>query len=331
MDKRYLYLSKQNVHNIIYKNYQMVIDAVEDSLSMLERGTTRQPDKISQIFDKKYQNRINCMPSTLNEIQTCGLKWVSVFPSNQEKGLSNVEGFSLLSDTATGRLKCFMEATECTSFRTAAVGAIAVKYLARKNSASIGFIGAGEESRAHLKMIKFVCPEIKTCYVSSRTEKRTKLFIDELKNDYTDIRFIDCKNDYEAAVTNADILVTAISSQTQVLKAKWIRQGMFYIHVAGLEDEFEVAKKADKIVCDSWECVKHRSQTIAQMYQAGLLKEQDIYGDMGEIILGKKNGRESNEEFIYFNSVGLSVEDVLLCNRIYEKAKKLGIGTWIEK
>lgn len=331
MDKKYLYLSRQDVHHILYKNYQMIMDAVQDALTMAERGTTRQPDKISQIFDERFQNRINCMPSTLNEIQTCGMKWVSVFPSNQEKGLDNVEGFSLLSDTVTGGLKCFMNATECTSFRTAAVGAIAAKYLARSNSASIGFIGAGEEAKAHLQMIKFVCPEIRSCYISSRTEKRTKEFVEEFKNEYPDIRFIDCRNNYESAVINADIIVTAISSQAQVLKAEWMKKGMCYIHVAGLEDEFEVAKKADKIICDSWEAVKHRSQTIAQMYQLGLLKEQDIYGDIGEIILGKKNGRENSEEFIYFNSVGLSAIDVLLCNRIYEKAKRLGIGTWVEK
>lgn len=331
MKKNFLYLSKDDVHSIINGNYQMIIDAVGDAISMMERGTTQQPDKTSQIFDQEYQNRINCMSSTLEEIQTCGMKWVSVFPSNQIKGLDNVEGFSLLSETLTGGLKCFMNATECTSLRTAAIGAIAAKYLARKESTSIGFIGAGEEAKAHLRMIKFVYPEIKTCYISSRTQRRIEQFIKELKIDCPDVKFINCGNDYESAIVESDIIVTAISSQDQVLKSDWIRPGMLYIHVAGLEDEFDVVKKANKIICDKWECVKHRAQTITQMYYAGVLKDESIYGDIGEIIVGEKVGRENDEEFIYFNSVGLAVEDILLCNRIYEMAIESGIGTWIEK
>ena len=77
--------------------------------------------------------------------------------------------------------------------------------------------------------------------------------------------------------------------------------------------------------------VKHRAQTIVQMYQAGELTDKDIYADLVEIINGQKAGRECESEFIYFNSVGLSVEDVLLSNRIYEKALENKIGTWIKK
>lgn len=329
--EKFLYLSENDVEELVRDKYQLVIDAVIDAITMKAKGTTIQPDKSSQIFDEYYQNRINCMASTLKEEEVCGVKWVSVFPSNKAKGLNNVEGFTVLSETKTGSLLCFMNATGSTSLRTAAVGAVAAKYLAKKKSSSIGFIGAGEEAKAHFKFIKYVIPTIDTCYVSSRTDKSTSNFINELKSDWPDVRFIDCHNDYESAVINADIIVTAISSQEKVLKAKWIKKGALYIHVAGLEDEFAVAEKADKIICDCWDCVKHRSQTITQMYRAGLLNEKDIYADLAEIITRQKPGRSSDDEFIYFNSVGLSVEDVLLCDRIYKLALKNKIGTWINK
>lgn len=329
--QEFLYLSKTDVHEIAGNNYQLAINAVRDALLMMDKGTTIQPEKSSQVFDVFYQNRINCMTSTIREAQTCGMKWVSVFPSNSEKGIANIEGFVLLSEIITGRLKCMMNATEMTSLRTAAVGALAAKHLARKDAKTVGLIGAGEEARAHFKLIKHMINGIDKCYISSRTEGRILEFIKELEADFPDVDFMNCSNHYKRAVMDADIIVTAISSQEKVLKANWIKTGALYIHVAGLEDEFDVAKKATKIICDCWNSVKHRSQTIVQMYQAGEIAEEDIYADLVEIITGRKAGREDEREFIYFNSVGLSVEDVLLCNRIYEKAVACGKGVWIEK
>ena len=328
---KFLYLAEEEIHSILGKDYQIVIDSVEDALKMMYEGTTIQPDKSSQIFDEKYQNRINCMPATLKRENTCGMKWVSVFPENKKNGLPNVEGIIVLSETNTGGVKCILNATELTSLRTAGGGALAVKYLARKEANTIGFIGAGEEAKAHFKLIKFMQKDIKKCFVSSRTKKSVDTFIEELAPMYSDVEFINCENDYESAICDADIIVTAISSQEPVLKARWIKPGTLYIHVAGIEDEFAVARMASKIVCDCWEAVKHRKQTIVQMYNAGELKEEDIYADIYEIICGDKEGRESEGEFIYFNSVGLAVEDILLANRIYEKALELGKGIWINK
>lgn len=331
MNNKVLYLTKNDVQKITNNDYSMIISSIEDSLKIMIYKLADQPDKISQIFDNTFQNRINCMPSTLYDIKTCGMKWVSVFPSNQKIGLNNVEAFTILSEIETGGLKCIMNSTDCTSMRTAAVGAVAAKLLARKESKSIGFIGAGEEAKAHFRFIKYVIPGIKDCYISSRTDHRIDMFVDEMKNDYPEVNFYHCHNNFGEAIKNADIIVTAISSQEQVLKTAWIKKGALYIHVAGLEDEYAVAEKADKIICDNWECVKHRTQTITQMYNKGILHEEDIYGDLGDILIGKKPGRESDNEFIYFNSVGLSVEDVLLSNRIYEKAVEHHIGTWLDK
>ena len=95
-------------------------------------------------------------------------------------------------------------------------------------------------------------------------------------------------------MADTDIIVTAISGQAPVLKARDVRAGMLYIHVGGWEDEYGVALKADKIVCDDWNASKHRTQTICRMYKEGLLKDKDIYADLAEIIAGQKKGRESD-------------------------------------
>lgn len=331
MKDKFLYISSEDINSLINENYDYILSTVQEALLLTQSETVMQPDKTSLIIDERTQNRINCLPATILDKNISGIKWISVFPSNKKKEIDNVEGFTFLSETETGKLKSILNSTLVTSLRTAAIGAIAAKYLARTNSKVIGFIGAGEEAKAHFKLIKCVLPELDTCYFSSRTKAKIADLINELEKLYPDVKFINSSNDYEEAASNSDIIVTAISSQEKVLKKKWIKEGSLYIHVAGLEDEFDVALSANKIICDSWECVKHRTQTISQMYKQGLLQDIDIYADLVDIINGRKKGRERNDEFIYFNSVGLALIDVYLANSLYELAIGDDKGNWIVK
>ena len=306
---------------------QVAIELVEAALRKRAAGDVLLPDKISQIFDPKIQNRINCLPATLVSDNLCGMKWVSVFPENPRHGIRNLTGLVILSELQHGLTLSVMDGTYLTGIRTAAVGAVAAKHLARADAATIGFIGAGREARMHLDMLRLVRPSLKKCYVSSRSTETVLSFIEEGSAKHPDMEFINCADHYRAAAKPADIIVTATSSQLQLLKAEYVQEGAFYVHVGGLEDEYEVPKKAQKIVCDEWESVKHRSQTISLMYKAGTLSDEDIYSDLGEIVTGAKPGRENDTEFIYFCSVGLSFIDVTFARYIYEEAKRLGLGT----
>lgn len=320
--KNFIYVSDEEIKELFEGDMSVPIKLVENAFTSRYNGDVLMPDKISQVFDEKTQNRINCMPATLLNEKVCGVKWVSVFPNNPKVGISNVQGTVILSEIEHGRTIAIMDAGVLTDIRTAAVGATAAKYLAKKGAKVIGLIGSGNQAQRHLELIKIACPDIQKCYISSRSADSTKKFIENEKAKNPDIEFIDCKNDYEKAVINADIIVTAISGQEDVLKAKWIKKGALYIHVGGWEDEFAVAQKANKIVCDEWECVKHRSQTLCRMYKEGLLTDNDIYANIGQIITGNKPGRENNEEFIYFNSVGMAYIDVTFAKYIYDKYSK---------
>ena len=169
-------------------------------------------------------------------------------------------------------------------------------------------------------------PTIKECRVSSLNTNIEQGFIDKFKDIVPDVKFVTCNNDDYVCASGADIIVTAISGQCPVLKAKDITKGGLYIHVGGWEDEYGVALKADKIVCDEWEVVKHRSQTLCRMFKEGLIKDENIYANLSELIAGIKKGRENDDEFIYFNSVGLSYIDINFANYIYKEAISRGLG-----
>lgn len=320
-------ITQQELLNAGCFDVASAISVCEDSFRKYAEGDVIFPDKVSVVFDQQTQDRINCLPAGIISEKVYGMKWVSVFPENPcKRNLPNLSAVILLSEMESGFPIALMEGSLCSNLRTASVGAVAAKYFSRKDAKTIGFIGAGEQAKTHFLSMMSVRPGIEVCKVASRTKESEMLFVEQMKKFYPNVSFIMCKGNYEEAVCDADIIVTAISGQKKLLKAKWIKEGCFYCHVAGIEDEYAVAQKADKIVCDNWEVVKHRTQTISMMYKEGLLRDEDVYADLHEIVVGKKASRESETEFIYFNSVGMSYIDVALANWMYKKTVESGLG-----
>ena len=259
-------ISMEDILNAGCFDVGATIDVMEKVLISFKKGRVKLPDKISQIFNENTQDRINCMPATLMDDKICGVKWVSVFPGNPHlRNTPNVSGLIILSELVNGFPFAVMDGTFITALRTACMGAIGSKYLARYNSRVIGVIGSGEQAKMHLITIKHVHPEIEFCKVASKSSKGEQHFIEEMQKRFPNMKFEACNADYEKASIGADIIVTAVSCQAPLLKAKTIKEGAYYCHVAGWEDEYEVPLKASKIVCDQWECVKHRTQTISRL------------------------------------------------------------------
>lgn len=319
-------ISQNDLVNAGCFNVPEAVEVAELAFKKKAEGSVIFPNKVSVVFDEKSQNRINCLPAGFRKDNVYGMKWVSVFPGNpQLYGLQNLSAVILLSELQHGFPKAFMEGTLCSNLRTAATSAIAARYFARTDSKTIGFIGAGEQAKSHLMAMLSVLPSITTCKVASRTSKSEQKFCAQMKRLYPYLDIIVCNSNYENAA-DADIIVTAISGQETILQGEWIKPGTLYCHVGGLEDAFSVPLKANKIVCDDWEVVKHRTQTISRMYKEGILKDENIYANLEEVVAGRKNGRETNEEFIYFNTVGMSYVDVMLANHMYKKVLAEGLG-----
>ena len=305
----------------------MAMTAAEDALIAYRRGDVLFPDKIVQIFDDDTQERINCLPATFKTHKICGVKWVSVFPPNPSKhGIQNLSAVFILSEIEHGFPIAFMEGTLCSNIRVGAMGAIAAKQLAREDAESIGLIGAGEQAKMHLLAMKKARPSLRTCRVSALTAEEEAEFARQMSPLVPDVTITTTGGNLQAAIDDADIVVTATSAQAPLLEAAWIKPGAFYSHVGGWEDEYAVAQQSDKIVCDDWETVKHRTQTLSRMYQEGTLRDEDIYADLVEIVNGEKPGRTGPAERIYFNAVGLAYTDIAIAYAMYRRASEAGVG-----
>ncbi len=322
-----LYLSQEDLLEAGCLDLDMAMSAAEEALLAFRDGKIMFPDKIVQIFDEDTQERINCLPATLLPEQVCGVKWVSVFPRNPvEHGVQNLSAVIVLSEIEKGHPIAFMEGTLCSNMRVGAMGGVAAKHFARPDSRRIGFIGAGEQAKMHLIAMKTVVPTLDECRVSAKFDHEEEQFVDEMSALFPDMAFSRAGTEGQKAMEGADILVTATSAQAPLLKADWMKPGAFYSHIGGWEDEYAVAAQCDTIVCDDWETVKHRTQTLSRMYQDGELTDADIAGNLVEVVAGEKPGRTSPDERVYFNAVGLAYVDVAIAYAMYQRAKDVGRG-----
>ena len=323
-----LYLSQEDLLESGCLDLNMAMDAAEKAMLAYRSGDILFPEKIVQIFSQETQERINCLPATLLPEKVCGMKWVSVFPGNPvNHGMQNLSAVVVLSEIEKGFPISFMEGTLCSNMRVGAMGGLAAKQFARKDSKVIGFIGAGEQSKMHLIAMKTAVPSLEECRVSSKYDHEEAQFITEMQSIFPEMTFKAGGTDLQASMDGADILVTGTSAQAPLLKAAWMKPGAFYSHIGGWEDEYAVAAQCQKIVCDDWETVKHRTQTLSRMYKDGELTDDSIHGNLVEVLAGEKPGRETDEERIYFNAVGLAYVDVAIANAMYERASAAGKGT----
>ena len=326
---RYLSLSQEDLIKAGAFDLPMAINALTEGLFKFKDNRILFPDKIVQIFNEETQERINCLPATLLDEKLCGVKWVSVFPPNPKKyGTQNLSAIIVLSEIEKGYPVCVMDGTLCSNIRVAAMGAAAAKVLAPEDAQTIGFIGAGEQAKMHLLGMKSVRPGLKVCKVAAKEAWEEDGFIRDLQKILPDMEFVPCNTVLKDAIVDSDIIVTATSAQAPLLKADWIKKGAFYSHIGGWEDEYKVVQMADKIVCDDWETVKHRTQTVSRCYKDGVITDADIHGNLIDVLSGEKPGRESADEFIYFNAVGLAYVDVSIANAMYQKALQAGVGSW---
>lgn len=321
------YISERDLLDAGCLDAEFCIEEATKALCEHHKGNVIFPEKTVQIFDVKSQSRLNTLPATLTYKGISGLKNVAVFPRNPEKfGIPNVSALIILHSLQNGLPFAVLDGKMISGMRTGATTSIAAKYLAINIPKVVGIIGSGEQAKYQLFNLARVYPSINHVIVYSLPENSILKFVETMTYWFPQMDFVPAKNGRDA-VTDADIIITATSSQGAFLKAAWIKDGSFYSHIGGYEDEYEVAKKADIIVTDSWQMTKHRTQTLSRMFKEGVLQDKDIYADLDEIVFKNKVVRLDDSQFIYFNTVGLSYIDVAIASALYDRCVAKGYGS----
>ncbi|MBI2041867.1 MAG: ornithine cyclodeaminase family protein [Candidatus Nealsonbacteria bacterium] len=312
-------ITEKEVKNIIpAKDIQKIIDAVEGGFADYARGDVQMPPK--QYLDfKECGGDLRIMPSYSQILKLAGTKIVNVHPENPQKGLPTVMAVVVLNDARDGRALALIEAAYITGIRTGAAGAIAAKYLAKKNTETLGVVGAGQQAFFQIAAITKV-RKIKEVLVYDTKEENIIKLADSLKELGIEIKKASLE---ETAKT--DILTTTTPSRNPIIKNEWIKPGTHINAIGadapGKEELDPIILKRAKIVIDNWEQASHSGE-INVPIEKGIIKKEDIYSDLGNIVIGKTAGRENDTEITVFDSTGLGFQDLYTANLVYQYAIK---------
>jgi ornithine cyclodeaminase/alanine dehydrogenase-like protein (mu-crystallin family) len=295
-----LYLSEEQVRQHLHM--EDLIPAMEKSLIDFSAGKVTQPVR-SGITVEPPGGFFFMMPAFSEGL---GVKIVTFYPANAERGIPTHMATIFLVDPQTGTPLAVMDGRLITEMRTAAVSAVATKLLAAPDAKKLAILGSGVQARSHIEALRLV-RDFQEVRVWSRTSEHAERFAKQFAAKETSI---------EAAVSDADVVVTATSSQLPVLKGSWLKPGSHVNAVGACRPdwrELDDAAMANVVFVDSREGANKEAGDV-------ILSGAKIYAEIGEALAGTVPSRR--DETTIFKSLGMAVEDITAAMLVYRSAIK---------
>jgi alanine dehydrogenase len=320
-----LYLTQDEVKQVL--DMKSTLEAVENGFREMGNKNIEMPPRVYLHFDKGV---LIAMPAYMPGLNAAGTKIVTVHPGNKQAfGLPAVIARIILNSPENGVPLAIMDGTYITALRTGAAGAIGIKYLSREDSKVAGVCGTGVQGRSQVMGLMEVRPGIKKVKVYDTIPEAMKVFAKEMKEMFPKVEFVTVGSAKEAA-EESDIVITCTPSPKAFLDGAWLKKGA---HVSAIGADTGAKRELMTSVIEK--CDKHIVDFIPQAFvvgdfkvpkEEGVISEEDIYAEMGEIVAGKKKGRESPDEITMFKATGLAIQDVGTASKVFElaKAKKVG-------
>jgi ornithine cyclodeaminase/alanine dehydrogenase-like protein (mu-crystallin family) len=312
-----LWLSETDVREVLTMGD--LIDAMEVALIAFSTGRVAQP--VRSVLEIGERSFFGVMPALDSEGAILGAKLVTVVPDNTAKGLPSHQAAIVLFDAASGALLAVADGRYITEARTAAVSAVSVRHMARRDARVLAIIGSGVQAHSHLEALPLV-RDFREIRAWSPNAARLRQFV-------TGHNIIACDSG-EAAVRDADVVLLATSSTTPVIDDAWIAPGTHLIAVGACRpthreiDPRLVARAL--VVADSRAAAMKESGDILLAIEEGLIAAAHIHAELGEVASGTKAGRQYAEQITLFKSLGLAIEDVVSAGLAYRRAQATGRG-----
>ncbi len=321
-------LSQQEVRSCLPMSD--AIKAVTDAYKAFALGQVEMP-QVQHLDVAKYRGEVDIKSGAAENFGLIGTKIASGYYDNPKLGLPPGFAVIILLDLKTSMPLAIMDGSYVTAVRTGAAGAVAASVLARKDAKRVGVIGSGTQGRMQVLALNEIFPLEQVKVFNINKVNSEKYVVEMSERLGIDVQAVDTA---QIAVSNVDIVVTAVPSKKPMIMDEWIEDGM-HINAFGADGpgkqelDPNIMKRAKKIVVDSLKQCRVIGETQHALAQ-GLIQESDIHAEIGEILLGKKVGRETEEEVTLFDSTGLAVQDIAAANVVYQLAKQKEMGQRIK-
>ena len=304
-----------------------IIAAVEAGLHAQGSGQAVIEPRMHLTPDPAFRGHFNVLRGYIAPMNLAGVKIVGDYVDNYKQGLPSEMAMLNLFDPRTGMPVAIVDATAITDMRTGALTAVGAKHLARKDSKILGHVGARGTAYWNVRLLDrlFDFDEIR---VHSRRPESREAFAAKLSKDLgKEVKAVDS---WEACLKGADIQIEAsrLEQPTPLFKTEWVKPGNFVVPYGTMSAvELSLTDVMDKMLMDDWgQARAGKLGSLRAHVDSGKLSEKTLYGELCEVVVGKKPGRERADETILFWHRGLSLSDIALGHAMLEKAKKMGIG-----
>jgi len=309
---------------------EKVITAVEVAFKERALGHVDMPPK-TYLKYAQYNGDLRTMPAYLVRLNLSTVKIVNSHPDNPKKyGLPTVMATILLFNPQNGQLQAILGGTYITALRTGAAGGLAAKFLAKKESKTVGFIGAGIQARTQLLALQSVFPDLSEAKVWDLFPHAAEMFTAEI-NAKGNLHAMVAASAKEAMV-DCDIVVTTTPSVTPIVMESWVSVGIHFNCIGadapGKEELEPAILKRATVVVDDWVQASHSGE-INVPISKGFISKEDIWAELSEVVTGTKAGRESPNEVTVFDSTGLAIQDAVTADLAYREAIQKKVGQYI--
>jgi ornithine cyclodeaminase/alanine dehydrogenase-like protein (mu-crystallin family) len=316
---------------VVEKCISMVeaIDLMRNAFSDLTAGLADIPDRTNLNMPLDSSDAL-IMPVYSSSTQKYGVKVVSLNQDNYKNNLPLIHAIMMLFDSTSGKPLALLDAEKITAVRTGAASGLATNILARLDSSYVALFGTGVQARTQLEAVCAV-RNIRKAIVFTKDIDNVNRFIEEVKKKLSiEITF----EENLSLLREADIICTATTSATPLFEDEHISEGTHINAIGSYKPDLReipsmTLKRAKTVVDSKRSCLKEAGDIIIPMNE-GLIKEDHIYAEIGELISNHKEGRTNNSEITFFKSVGSGIQDLLSAIFIFEKAKKLELGQFVE-
>jgi ornithine cyclodeaminase len=325
MAQHFRLLNEQQVHSLLPMND--LVAAMESALAKFSAREVQQPVRTVLTVGptKAYYG---LMPAYIPQPASMGAKLVTVFGENHKKNLPSHLATILLFDPDTGMLQAIVDGRYITEARTAAVSAVSTRFLANANASTLAIIGSGVQARSHLEAYQHV-RQLKEVRIWSPKAQSRQSFVDDMSPTVNiPIKAMDTA---QQAVRGADLIVLVTSSPTPVIEDAWVSEGAHVVCVGACRPTQQEMPpqlvKRSRLYVDSSAAAVVEAGDIVMNIAAGLFDASHIRGEIGELVLGRVEGRKSPKDITVFKSLGMAVEDVVAADLVLRRAVETGAGT----
>ncbi|MGA7055936.1 MAG: ornithine cyclodeaminase family protein [Terriglobales bacterium] len=299
--------------------YEVCIPIVRNAMIAFSRGETKQ--LLRSIIPLSEGRLFGVMPGAMGAHGAFGAKLISVFHENFAKGIQSHQGLVILFDPESGAPVCVVHAGEITAIRTAAASAVATDALARKDARRLALLGYGEQAATHARAIGKV-RDIESIVVWGRSHDRARAFAERMQAELG--LPAAAAASVKDAVAKADIVCTVTTASEPILKGEWVRPGTHLNLVgSGLAGPVEVDNDLvvrSRFIADSREGVLSQGAEFLRAKAAGLIGDDHIVAEIGQVLAGEIVGRRSADEITVYKSLGHVVQDLASAWALYSQA-----------